>query len=80
MPEPMLLVDFPGGGHLSVEFRDDAPGGEEPRLGARLELRVAEPAAVPGRVLRAGTAGRAPRPRALLHGPRRQVLVIARDG
>ena len=43
--QPMLLVSFPGGGHLSVEFTDDAPDNEEPRLGAWLELRSNDPAA-----------------------------------
>jgi hypothetical protein len=43
--QPMLLVAFPGGGHLSVEFTPEAPDDEEPRLGAWLELRANEPAA-----------------------------------
>lgn len=46
MPEPMLLVRFPDGGALSVEFTDDAPDDENPRLGAWLELRSADPAAL----------------------------------
>lgn len=54
MPEPMLLVAFPAGGHLSIEFRDDAPDDDHPRLGAWLELRVTDPAAVLESVLRAG--------------------------
>ena len=37
---PMLLISFPGGGHLSVEFTDAAPDDEQPRLGAWLELRA----------------------------------------
>lgn len=44
--EPMLLVTFPGGGHLSVEFTDEAPDDDEPRLGAWLELRASDPAAM----------------------------------
>ena len=44
--EPMLLVSFPGGGHLSVEFTDRAPDDEQPRLGAWLELRADDPAAL----------------------------------
>jgi len=44
MPEPMLLVDFPGGGHLSIEFIEDAPDEDRRRLGAWLELRVDDPA------------------------------------
>src|SRR5207237_8778714 len=42
--EPILLVRFPGGGHLSIEFTDDAPDGDSPRLGAWLELRADDPA------------------------------------
>jgi hypothetical protein len=30
--QPMLIVSFPGGGHLSIEFTDDAPEDEHPRL------------------------------------------------
>lgn len=44
--QPMLLVTFPGGGHMSVEFTDEAPDDEEPRLGAWLELRATDPAAM----------------------------------
>ena len=54
MPEPMLLVDFPAGGHLSIEFVDDAPDDDRPRLGAWLELRAADPAAVMRSALEAG--------------------------
>jgi hypothetical protein len=56
MPEPMLVVDFPGGGHLSIEFVPEAPDDERPRLGAWLELRAADPAAV----LRAAVAAGLP--------------------
>ena len=41
MPGPMLVVDFPGGGHLSIEFIEEAPDDDRPRLGAWLELRAA---------------------------------------
>ena len=44
MAEPMLLVRFPGGGHLSIEFTHDAPDDDQPRLGAWLELRADDPA------------------------------------
>jgi hypothetical protein len=55
MPEPMLLVDFPRGGHLSVEFRPDAPDEDgEPRLGAWLELRADDPAQTMSRAVDAG--------------------------
>ena len=43
---PMLLVRFPGGGSLSIEFRDDAPDSERPRLGVWLELLTEDPAAI----------------------------------
>jgi hypothetical protein len=52
--DPMLLIRFPGGGHLSVEFTDAGPDDEEPRLGAWLELRADEPAAVLRAALDAG--------------------------
>ena len=52
--QPMLVVSFPGGGHLSIEFTDDAPDDEQPRLGAWLELRADDPAAVLQVALRAG--------------------------
>ena len=54
--EPMLLVRFAGGGSLSIEFREDAPDDSQPRLGAWLELRAADPAAVMRAVLAAGLA------------------------
>jgi hypothetical protein len=53
---PVRTVDFPGADllhdhrqlslrrHLSIEFRDDAPDDEQPRLGAWLELRADDPA------------------------------------
>jgi len=53
--EPMLVVSCAGGGHLSVEFADDAPDDEQPpRLGAWLELRTDDPAAVWRAALGAG--------------------------
>jgi hypothetical protein len=52
--QPMLVVSFPGGGHLSIEFTDDAPDDEQPRLGAWLELRAEDPAAVLQAALDAG--------------------------
>jgi len=52
--QPMLIVSFPGGGHLSIEFTDEAPDDEQPRLGAWLELRADDPAAVLQTALGAG--------------------------
>jgi hypothetical protein len=46
MTEPMLLVRFPGGGHLSIEFIEEAPDDDTPRLGAWLELRAEDPEAL----------------------------------
>ena len=54
MAEPMLIVDFPGGGHLSIEFIDTAPDADEPRLGAWLELRSDDPAEAMRVALEAG--------------------------
>ena len=54
MPEPMLLVRFPGGGNLSIEFVDDAPDDDTPRLGAWLELRAEDPDALMQAALAAG--------------------------
>lgn len=54
MDLPVLLVTFPGGGHLSIEFVDDAPDDDHPRLGAWLELRTADPAALMRTALDAG--------------------------
>lgn len=50
----MLLVDFPAGGHLSIEFVPDALDADEPRLGTWLELRAADPAGVMRRAIAAG--------------------------
>ncbi len=52
--QPMLVISFPGGGHLSIEFTDDAPDDEQPRLGAWLELRADDPPAVLQAALDAG--------------------------
>lgn len=52
--QPMLVISFPGGGHLSIEFTDEAPDDEQPRLGAWLELRADDPAAVLQAALQAG--------------------------
>ena len=41
-------------GHLSIEFTDEAPDDEQPRLGAWLELRADDPAAVLQAALEAG--------------------------
>ncbi len=54
MVESLLLVRFPGGGNLSVEFVEDAPDDDRPRLGAWLELRVEDPPALMRAVLEAG--------------------------
>jgi hypothetical protein len=56
MAEPMLVVRFPGGGNLSIEFVDDALDGDAPRLGAWLELRAEDPAALVQAALDAGLA------------------------
>jgi len=52
--EPMLVVRFPDGGSLSIEFTDQAPDDDRPRLGAWLELRAEDPAAVMRAALDAG--------------------------
>jgi len=52
--QPILIVSFPAGGHLGIEFTDDAPDDERPRLGAWLELRTGDPAAVHQAALGAG--------------------------
>ena len=51
---PMLVVRFPDGGSLSIEFTDQAPDDDHPRLGAWLELRAEDPAAVMCAALDAG--------------------------
>jgi hypothetical protein len=54
MTEPMLLVRFPNGGHLSIEFIEEAPDDDTPRLGAWLELQAENPAALMQAILDAG--------------------------
>lgn len=54
MAEPMLLVHFPGGGYLSIEFIEEAPDEDTPRLGAWLELRAENPEALMQTALDAG--------------------------
>jgi hypothetical protein len=54
IPGGMLLVRFPRGGSLSIEFDDDPPDDDRPRLGTWLELRTDDPA---GLVLKARAAG-----------------------
>jgi PAS domain S-box-containing protein len=67
--EPMLVVSFPGGGHLSIEFTDDAPDDEQPpRLGAWLELRTDDPAAAWRAATRLSST-----PRVAASGPARDV-------
>lgn len=44
----------PGGEHLSIEFIEDVPDDDRPRLGAWLELRTEDPAALMRRALEAG--------------------------
>lgn len=46
IPGGMLVIRFPGGGSLSIEFRDEAPDDDGPRLGTWLELRADDPAAL----------------------------------
>jgi len=50
----MLLVRFPGGGNLSIEFLEEAPDDDTPRLGAWLELRAEDPEALLQAALAAG--------------------------
>lgn len=54
MAEPMLVVAFGGGGHLSIEFVAGAPDSDRPRLGAWLELRSEDPAALHATALARG--------------------------
>ncbi len=71
MAEPMLVARFPGGGILSIEFIPEAPDDERPRLGAWLELRAEDPAAVMRTVLEGAARGEASWSPVLLHGSRR---------
>lgn len=54
MAEPMLLVRFPGGGALSIEFTENAEDADEPRHGLWLELRADDPPALMHKLLRSG--------------------------
>lgn len=54
MVEPMLIVRFPGGGSLSIEFVGHAADSEQPRLATWLELRTADPGGLMRAVLGAG--------------------------
>ena len=54
MVESMLVVRFPGGGALSIEFVDGADDSDEPRKAAWLELRADDPAALMRKLLDAG--------------------------
>ena len=54
MTEPMLVVRFPSGGALSIEFIDIADDDVEPTRGAWLELRADNPTELMRRVLDAG--------------------------
>jgi hypothetical protein len=56
MAEPMMLVRFPGGGNLSIEFVDDADDSDRPRPATWLELRTEDPAATLQAVVHAGFA------------------------
>ena len=51
---PMSVIRFPGDGSLSIEFTDLTPDDDEPRLGAWLEIRSADPAALMCKALEAG--------------------------
>ena len=78
MAEPMLVIRFPGGGALSVEFTDDAPDDDRPRLGAWLELRADDPAALMRAALEAGlTQVRHPGHPYYFMAPGGQVFTIA---
>jgi hypothetical protein len=54
MAEAMLIVRFPQGGSLSIEFTPDAADADEPRLATWLELRAVEPPAAIEALSRAG--------------------------
>jgi hypothetical protein len=51
--QPVLVVSFAGGGHLSIEFTDDASDDEQPRLvpgwscAPRTQLRCSRPRSTP---------------------------------
>ena len=54
MATSMLVVKFPGGGSISIEFTEGAADADEPRFATWLELRSADPAALMRTVLEAG--------------------------
>jgi len=54
LAEPMLVVRFPQGGALSIEFIEGADDSDEPRRATWLELRADDPAALMRKVLGAG--------------------------
>lgn len=54
--QPMLIVRFPAGGSLSIEFTSEAEDSDAPRFGTWLELRASDPTAVIEAVRRAGIA------------------------
>lgn len=54
MPGPILAVQFPDGGALSIEFTPDAPDSGTPTRGAWLEIRTRDLAALRRAVLEAG--------------------------
>jgi hypothetical protein len=78
--EPLLVVRFPGGGSLSMEFTEDAPDSDEPRLGAWLELRCQDPDGLFETVRNAGlTAVRHPGHPYYFMTPGGQVFAIASE-
>jgi hypothetical protein len=81
MTESMLLVEFPGGGHLSIEFIDDAPDDDRPRFGAWLELRAENPGELMRSALAAGlTEVKHPGHPYYFRAPGSQVFTIAPMG
>jgi hypothetical protein len=52
--QPLFIACFPDGGRLSIEFTEEAPDDDEPRLGGWLELRVEDPEAVTQKLVDAG--------------------------
>ncbi|MGH9125132.1 MAG: hypothetical protein ACRDZ8_10460 [Acidimicrobiales bacterium] len=54
IPGGILVVRFPGGGSLSIEFHDDAPDDDGPRLGTWIELRTDDPAGLAQKASAAG--------------------------
>ena len=77
MAEPMLLVRFPGGGNLSIEFVEEAPTTTLPGWKPGWNCGPSTPGPAAGRLGRWSDPGRAPRPSLLLHGTGGQVFTIA---